>query len=124
MALAETEIPLLIEIDGRAVRSQTLATSVGAYVFVIATVLADQAIDLHSTYTGHQRTKTLATHLLLARERYATIAAEHEHDELPVTHARRRCLFDHLHRLQDLLGELGLQAVIPIEDAAIQAIEG
>ena len=69
--------------DGKAVHSQTLAASVGAYVLVIATTLPDQTIDLHSTYAGHSRTNTLASHLLLARDAYDAIAVEHEHDELP-----------------------------------------
>jgi hypothetical protein len=121
--LEETDIPLHIEVNGKPAPSETTATSVGAYVLVIATVLADQAIDLYSTYAGHPHTNTIASHLLLAHGAYEAIAEEHEHDQLPVVHARRRCLYDHLHQLQDLLKTLGMQANIPVENAAIHAVE-
>ncbi|MGH2878684.1 MAG: hypothetical protein ACRDK4_03635 [Solirubrobacteraceae bacterium] len=119
----ERDLNLQIEIDGQPARSRTHATSVGAYILVIATVIPEHAIDLHSTYTGHQRTKTLTTHLRLARNAYGTIASEHDRSDLPVTHARRHCLFDHLQHLQDLLDELGLTATIAVDDDAIDVIE-
>jgi hypothetical protein len=119
----QTDIPVKILVDGESVRSQTRATSVGPYVLVLDTVLGDHGIDLHSIYTGHEDTSTLASHLLLAPGLKDTIAAEHEHESIPVTHARRRCLYDHLQHLQDLLGRLGLDANIPLDDAALTAIE-
>ena len=61
-----SQIPLKIMLDGQPVRSETLATSVGAYILVLETALPGQAIDLHSIYTGHANTKTQATHLILA----------------------------------------------------------
>ncbi len=45
-----------------------------------------------------------------------TIAAEHEHESIPLTHARRRCLYDHL---QDLLQRTGADAV-PLDDKAVE----
>ncbi len=60
-----SQIPIKIALDGQPVRSETLATSVGAYILVIETVLPDQSIDLHSIYTGHSHVKTQATHLIL-----------------------------------------------------------
>lgn len=119
----ERDLNLHIEIDGQPARSRTRATAVGAYVLVIATVIPEHAIDLHSTYTGHQCTKALATHLRLARDAYGTIASEHDCSDLSVTHARRHCLLDHLQQLQDLLDDLGLEATIAVDDAAIDAIE-
>jgi hypothetical protein len=117
------KIPIEIAIDGQRIRSETLASSVGAYVLVLDTTLADLAIDLHSAYAGHEKTKTQATHLILTPDRQESIGVEHEHDVIPVMHARRRCLYDHLHQLQDLLQRDGVEASIPVEDAAIQAIE-
>jgi hypothetical protein len=38
-------------------------------------------------------------------------------------HARRRCLYDHLQQLQDLLERTGIDAQIPIDDAAVAAVE-
>jgi hypothetical protein len=117
------KIPVEIAIDGKQVRSETLATEVGAYVVVLDTTLADEGIDLHSVYTGHPKVKTQATHLILTPERQEARTVEHEHDALPVMHARRRCLYDHLHRLQDLLQEAATEASIPVDDAAIEAME-
>jgi hypothetical protein len=117
------KIPLTIAIDGQPVPSETLATSVGAYILVIETVLPDQAIDLHSTYTGHTHVKTQATHLILTPELHEATTVEHDHDHLPVMHARRTCLYDHLHQLQSLLQDHGINAQLPVEDDAIDAIE-
>jgi hypothetical protein len=119
----QAPIPLQITVDGQRRRSETTACSVGAYVFVIATVLPDFALDLHSTYTGHQRTGTIAVHLVLDADAYNTLIQEHDHDELPVGYAQRRCLYDHLHRLQELLEERGHLTSIPVEENAITAIE-
>lgn len=121
--LIQRQVPLKITVDGAPARSETIASSIGAYVFAIATTLPDLAIDLHSTYTGHERAGTIATHLILAHDAYDALAQEHEHDLLPVTHQRRRCLYDHLHRLQELLEELGMQVSIPVEEDAISAVE-
>ena len=118
-----SQIPIKIAIHGKPVRSSTLATSVGAYILVLETVLPDQAIDLHSIYTGHANTKTQATHLTLTPDLREATTTEHDHDQLPVTHSRRTCLYDHLHQLQSLLQDHGIDAQLPIEDAAIEAIE-
>jgi hypothetical protein len=117
------EILIEITLDGKPVRSQTLATSVGAYILAIETVIPDQAIDLHSTYTGHPKTTTQATHLILTPTQSQSLTVEHEHDAIPVMHARRRCLYDHCHQLQALLKRERSEASIPIEDEAIQTIE-
>ncbi len=121
--LTQRCVPLKITVDGKPTPSETIASSVGAYVFSIATVLPDLALDLHSTYTGHEHTGTIAAHLVLAAGAYMALAEEHEHDLLPVTHARRLCLYDHLHRLQELLEEQGMQTSVPVDDEAISVIE-
>lgn len=117
------KIPVKIAIDGENVRSETLASSVGAYVLVLDTVMPDHAIDLHSVYTGHPKVRTQAVHLLLAPDTQEALSAEHEHDEIPVMHAKRRCLYDHLGHLQDFLQSIGMDAKIPVDDAAVAAVE-
>lgn len=101
----------------------TLASEVGAYVVVLDTAVPDRGIDLHSVYVGHPKVRTQATHLTLTPARHEATVVEHEHDAIPVMHARRRCLYDHLHRLQDLLQEDGAQVSIPVDDTAVEAIE-
>lgn len=119
----EVEIPLPIRLDGDSVGSVTSATSVGAFVLVLDTTIPQRGIQLHSVYVGHKGVQTLASHLLLAPGIQETIAAEHDPATLPVWHARRACLYDHLQRLQDLLDQLDLHASIPLDDAALDAIE-
>ena len=120
----EVQIPVRIMVNGRDVDCETRASSVGAYVLVLDTVLPDQAIDLHSVYVGHKRTTTQATHLKLARGGIReTMTMEHEHDSIPVMYARRRCLYDHLQHLQDLLEEAGIDARIPVDEKAVVAVE-
>lgn len=121
--VSEREIPITITIDNQPERSETIVYSAGAYVLALATTLADRAVSLHSTYTGTPDTGTLASHLLLARDAYQAIAAEHDYDHLPLTHQRRRLLYDHLQHLKDLLSDLGLDARPHVEDQAIAAIE-
>ena len=45
------------------------------------------------------------------------------HDEVPVIHVRRLCLYDHLQRLQDFLGSLGHTAQVHGLDVAVEAVE-
>jgi hypothetical protein len=120
---SRAKIPVKIAIDGESVRSETLASSVGAYVLVLDTVLPDHGVDLHSVYAGHPKVRTQAVHLLLAPGQHESLSVEHEHDEIPVMHARRRCLYDHLGHLQDFLQSIGLDAQIPIDDVAVAAVE-
>lgn len=119
----QTDIPVRVLLDGRSVRSRTRVTTVGPHVLVLDTVIPDRAVQLHSIYTGHPKVRTLASHLLLTPDLNETLSAEHEHDAIPVVHARRRCLYDHLHHLHDLLRRDGTEANIPIDDEAIRTME-
>lgn len=113
-----------IQLDGEPVRSQTRATSVGAYVLVLDTVIPHEGVELHSSYTGHSHVPaTHAVHLMLAPDRRESTHAEHDRETLPVTHARRTCLYDHLQRLQDFLTDLDHQANITFDEQAITALE-
>lgn len=118
-----TELPVPILIEEKQVDSETRVTSIGPYVMVLDTTIPKQGVALHSTYTGHKGTPTQATHLMLAIGTRDSTSVEHEENEIPVVHARRRCLYDHLQRLQDLLEDAGIQATIPIDANAIEAVE-
>jgi hypothetical protein len=120
----QSELPVRILIDGKHVESETRVTSIGPYVLVLDTVIPESAVQLHSTYVGHKRTSTQATHLKLAKGgARETIAIEHEHDSIPVVYARRRCLYDHLQHLQDLLADADIDASIPLDESAVTAVE-
>jgi hypothetical protein len=118
-----TLIPLRIKLDGHPERSETRLAAVGAYALVLSSVLPARAVELHSSYLGHPGAPTQASHLLLAPDHTDSEAVEHSEDSIPVIVARRRCLYDHLQRLQGFLEALGHTAEIPLPDDALIAVE-
>ena len=116
-------IPIEITLDGAPERSETRIASAGAYALVLSSVLPDRAIELHSSYLGHPGTPTHTIHLMLAPTTSDSEALEHHETSIPVIVARRRCIYDHLQRLQDFLAELGHTVQIPIADDALLAVE-
>jgi len=118
-----TLIPLRLTLDGHPEHSETLLAAVGAYALVLSSVLPAHAVELHSSYLGHPGAPTRASHLLLAPDTTESDGSEHNEDSIPVIIARRRCLYDHLQRLQDFLETLGHTAAIPLPDDALIAVE-
>ena len=113
-----------IRVDGMPARSETVLTEAGPNALVLSTTLRDRGIWLDSTYLGHGGTDTQITHLLVAPGRQGeTESRSVPHDEVPVIHVRRLCLYDHLQRLQDFLVELGHVAQVHGLDRAIEGVE-
>ena len=113
-----------LRIDGQPVRSETLLTEAGPNALVLSTTLSDRGIWLDSTYLGHGSAETQITHLLVAPGRSGeTECRTVPHDEIPVIHVRRLCLYDHLQRLQDFLDSLGHTGQVHGLDLAIEAVE-
>ena len=112
-------------VDGRRVASETRYGAVGAYVLVLCTCVPNLGVELHSVYVGHPGTATQVTHLALCGppSQAASETAVRREADLPVVFARRRCLFDHLQRLQDELAGLGHQAGIDVDDAGVSELE-
>lgn len=108
---------ITIRLHDEPVRSETLAVLAAApNVVVITTTLADQAVTVTSSYLGHDDVRTHVIHLILTPERRYVSQTQMAHDELPVTHARERCLLEHATVLQDVTG-----GHVNIGDAALQA---
>lgn len=116
-------IPIKITLDDAPEQSETRIASAGAYALVLSSVLPDRAIELHSSYLGHPGTPTQTIHLMLAPTISDSEAVEHDEASMPVMVARRRCIYDHLQRLQDFLAELGHTVQIPLADDALLAVE-
>ncbi len=99
----------------------------GPYVLTLSTVLPDHAMELHSTYTGHRDAEhTAVIHLFLApgRAPHPVVCEQLPGEEIPVYVARRRCLYDHLTRLQDLLAaHLDSQVHIALADRELRVVE-
>ena len=118
-----TLIPLSIILDEHPERSETRVASAGPYALVLSSVLPDRAVELHSSYLGHPGAVTRVSHLLLAPGVADSDAVERSEFSVSVMVARRRCLYDHLQRLQDFLGGLGYTAQMPLADDALIAVE-
>lgn len=114
-----------VRVDEQLERSETRWASVGAYIFTLSTTLPGVRTELHSTYVAHPRTATQVTHLLLTPPDVPADSetVEHRRHVLPVLYQRRRCLFDHAHRLQELLEDLGHTAAIDVSAEAIASVE-
>ncbi|MFL5896307.1 MAG: hypothetical protein ACJ76Z_14495 [Thermoleophilaceae bacterium] len=99
-----------LSLAGRPIRSATRFAGVGAYVVVVSTALESApGVELESTYVGHDHVaETHVTYLLLAPSVREIEHVTATREQLPVLYARRRCLYDHLQRLQDFADELGI----------------
>jgi hypothetical protein len=119
-----TLIPIKIVIGGVEVHSETRVADGGPYALTLSSVLPDHATELHSTYLGHAGAPTRVSHLLLAPGVVESEAIERDEDSVPVTVARRRCLYDHLQHLQEALERLGhANPQIPLDEDALAAVE-
>jgi hypothetical protein len=123
-----------VMIAGRPVSCSTLVGYAGAYSVTLSTALPALGVELHSTYLGHERTATLAGHLLLAPRRRRLRHVLHDPGALPVAGApgdqpgaggRGALLLDHLAELRAELGELdpGADVRVDVADAALRAVE-
>jgi hypothetical protein len=122
--MARRPISCRIRVDSMPARSETILTEAGPNALVLSTTIRDRGIWLDSTYLGHGGTETQVSHLLVAPGRMGeTESRSVPHDEIPVIHVRRLCLYDHLQRLQDFLGELGHVGQVDGLDRAIEAVE-
>jgi hypothetical protein len=107
--------------------SETLLAGAGAYALTLSTNLRDLAVELHSSYVGHMRAETTQVAELVLG--IGEVGAETSARELrgvvvPVVYARRRCLIDHLERLQEVLEEGGFGAArIDVGAETLLAVE-
>jgi hypothetical protein len=122
------KIPLRIELEGRAVRSETVYAQSGAYALTIVTTLrgAELPVELHSTYVGHPGSPTHATHLRLGPEARSprVETTEHLDDEICLVFTPRNAVYDHAHELVEFFDDLGYHAALHVDDCAFQTLEG
>jgi hypothetical protein len=114
-------LTVAVRLDGQSVGSSTRLIELGGYHVAIGTVVltAELPIEVHSSYLGHPGTLTRAVHLTIAPARVDTRVVEHNHDQLPVTHARERCLLDHLQVLVEIASELDHTLSVELPDHAL-----
>lgn len=121
------KIPLKVTLDGRQVTSETTCIWAGAYVLTIATALPDHglALEVHSTFVGHQGVPTCVTHLTLGPvDHDPTIAqVEHPHASLDPMLRARECAYEHVQIVLETLRRLGYEVAIDVPDDAFEDME-
>ena len=126
-AVAHAELPApIVRIDGARVRAYTELTYAGAHQLTLSTALPALGIELDSSYLGHPDAgESIASHLQLGPGLSPQTWVEcHAAAALPVSHARRRCLYDHLLELQQLLCATGAGEVsVELADEALQVVD-
>jgi hypothetical protein len=103
----------------------------GPYVLVIVTVMPEHglAVEVSSTFVGHEGVPTCATHLTLGPVGHApvTITAEHEHANLDPQIKARECVYEHMGIVLEILKGLEYEVAIDVPDDAfgeLDRIEG
>jgi hypothetical protein len=120
-------IALAVTLDGRQVSSETTCTWAGPYVLVIATALPDHglAVEVHSTFVGHEGVPTCVTHLTLGPVGHEPVIfpVEHEHANLDPMLNARECAYEHVEIVLETLTRLGYEVGINVPDDAFKELE-
>jgi hypothetical protein len=120
-------VPLEVNLDGHKVATETVCVWAGAYVLVVATTLPDRglAVEIHSTFVGHEGVPTAASHLILGPPDHAPVlsTAEHEHANLDPMLKPRECVYEHADLLLETLKGLGYDVGIEFADDAFEELE-
>jgi hypothetical protein len=120
-------IALAVTLDGRQVGSETTCTWAGPYVLVIATALPDHglAVEVHSTFVGHEGVPTCVTHLTLGPGGHDPVIfpVEHERANLDPMLKARECAYEHVEIVLETLTRLGYEVGIDVPDDAFEQLE-
>jgi hypothetical protein len=118
-------LPIRFALDGRPLSGETLCMDAGAQVLVLTSCSAELGIELRSVYLGGEGRDELliaesavlgAGPAELSTRRLEAAGDTH-------THERRRLLYDHLGRLQDLAREGGWDLAFEGIDAAAARLD-
>lgn len=121
------KVPLAVTLDGRRVASETTCIWAGPYILTIATALPDNglALEVHSTFVGHEGVPTCVTHLTLGPvDHDPTIAQiERAHASLDPMLMARECAYEHVQIVLQTLKRLGYEVAIAVPDNAFEELE-
>jgi hypothetical protein len=121
------KITLDIKLDGRETESETTCAWVGPYILGIVTVLPEPglAVEVNSTFVGHEGVPTCSTHLTLGPVGHAPfiVTAEHEYTSLDPTIRARECAYEHAQAVLESLKGLGYQVGVDVRDDAFVELE-
>jgi hypothetical protein len=103
--------------------AETRAAGIAGDIFVLSTTLPTQGITMHSTYHGHEGLDTSVVRLVLAPRGVRKSTEEHPRFALPVSHARERCLLNHLAFVREQMEiEIDQAVTIDVGDRAVAAV--
>ena len=109
-----------VTLDGEPAPSGTRFTWAGLYMLCLHTVIpqAGLALELHSTFVGHEGIDTHATQLLLGPPGRTTPihVNRHEHENVDPTFEPRTCVYEHAQHLIEALQNLGWHASMNVPD--------
>lgn len=111
---------LTLRLAGTPVLMETLGSGIAGDIFVLSTTVPSLGVTCHSSYHGHEGIDTVVVRLALLPGDARTTTDARPREELPVTHARERCVLDHLAHVRDVIQELATGTVaIEVADAAL-----
>jgi hypothetical protein len=123
--VSRAPLPITFLLDGHSVGGETLQSSAGAQVFVLTSCSAELGIELRSAYLGAERSDRVlvAESTVVLGEPGKHFSRYIEQPEEALLEERRRLLYDHLQRLQELALEIGFELAFAGIDRAIVAID-
>ena len=121
-------IPLVVKLDGEDVASETVCVSAGAHALTIVTTLPDKrlALELTSSFVGHEGVATHATHLVLGPPGHEPQISvrEYEHAHVDPVYGPRDCAYEHVAILLEQLTQFDYEVSIEVPDDAFEGLEG
>ena len=114
--MVRCQLPITFTLDGEPVESVTRLLRSGAYVLVMHTTLPQRglAVELHSTFVGHNGVPTHSAHLLLGPVGHPPQVTTNDDASGIVDPVNRpdSCVYAHCHELINLLAERGLNLAV------------
>lgn len=123
--MPRASLPIHFQADGRRVRGETLHSDAGAAVFVLTSCSAELGLELRSVYLAAEgRDDVLVAESAVLGSGPAGLGSRLlSAAGGALVEQRRRLLYDHLQRLQDLALEGGFTLLIEGVDAAAAELD-
>jgi len=123
--MSRASLPVRFLLDGRSLAGEVLYTDAGAKVLVLTSCSADLGLELRSVYLGGEGCDELLVAESAVIREDPTVLSTRRLENAEDSHLleRRRLLYDHLQRLQDLALEEGLNVGFAGVDAAAARLD-
>jgi hypothetical protein len=116
---------LTVRVDGSEMPCDTRSVGIGGDIFVLSTAVPSLGLTMHSSYHGHEGLETVIVRMTLAPGSVHETSDRIARAEIPVTHARDRCLLDHVAQVRDAVhARTNRRTTVEIDDATLFPISG